>query len=256
MSDSRARIVALTALLVLPLAGVEQGAAQPAAGMSEPTAAVPEPAAAVATEVVPPVNVVWVEKDLAFTYMAFTSFYSCDGLRDKVRWVLKEIGARPGYKVLVRACFNATGPEHMPRVEIRAALPMEATPELLAEIAKGETKRELIARATGRSEITTEATAQVPARRRQIRFDPTATSRIQPGDCELMQHLRDHVFVPFGIRMVENELDCVPKQITLNNIRLTIEVLEPVPVPAEAPATAPGTAPAAVPEQTPETPPK
>lgn len=175
----------------------------------------------------PVVNAVWIEKDLAFTYMGFTTYYSCDGLRDKVRWLLKEIGARPGFEVRVRGCMNLTGPEWMPRVEIRAALPMAATPELLAELEKQAPKRELIARVTGQS--ATETTAQFATRWRRITFDPTATSRVEPGDCELMEQLRDAVFVPFGLRLVENRMSCVPKQIVLYGIRLTVEVLEPLP---------------------------
>ena len=179
----------------------------------------------------PVVNAIWVEKDLAFSYLAFTTFYSCGGLRDKVRWVLREIGARPGFKVRVRGCMNLTGPELMPRVEIRAALPMEATPELLAELEKQAPKRELIAKVTGKP--ATEATAQFATRWRQVRFDPTATSRIEPGDCELMEQLRDAVFVPFRLRLVEDSMSCPPKQVVLYGIRLSVEVLEPVPPPPE-----------------------
>jgi hypothetical protein len=115
----------------------------------------------------------------------------------------------------------------MPRVEIHAALPMAATPELLAELEKQASKRELVARVTGKS--ATEATAQFAARRREIRFDPTATSRIEPGDCELMEQLRDAVFVPFGLQLIENSMTCIPKQVVLHGIRLTVAVLEPVP---------------------------
>lgn len=191
----------------------------------------PAPASPAQVPAGPVVNAIWIEKDLAFSYMAFTTFYSCSGLRDKVRWVLREIGARPGFKVRVRGCVNLTGPELMPRVEIRAALPMEATPELLADLERQAPKRELIARVTGKS--ATEATAQFATRWRQIRFDPTATSRIEPGDCELMEQLRDAVFVPFGLRLVEDSMSCPPKQVVLYGIRLSVEVLEPVPPPPE-----------------------
>lgn len=177
----------------------------------------------------PVVEAIWVEKDLAFTYVAFTTYYSCAGLRDKLRWVLREIGARPGFEVRVRGCVQPSGPELLPRVEIRAALPMAATPELLAEIEHEASSRELIARVTGRS--AGEATARFPARWRRIRFDPAATSQIEPGDCELVEQLRDAVFVPFGLRLVENSMSCLPKAIPLHGIRLTIEVLEPVPQP-------------------------
>lgn len=208
-----APVAALAATILMAVAvAQEAGPAGPAEAASAPS-----------------VNAIWVEKDLAFTYLAFTTYYSCDGLRDKVRGVLREIGARPGFEVTVRGCTRPSGPEVMPRVEIHAALPMAATPDLLAALAKEASKRELVARVTGQS--ADEATAQFAARWREIRFDPTATSRIEPGDCELMEQLRDAVFLPFGLRLIEDRLTCVPKQLVLQGIRLTVAVLEPVPEP-------------------------
>ena len=61
-------------------------------------------------DVGPTVDAVWMEREILVTYMAFTSFYSCRGLRDKVTWVLEELGARPGFKVTTRGCVEVTGP--------------------------------------------------------------------------------------------------------------------------------------------------
>src|SRR5580698_10464283 len=36
----------------------------------------------------------WVQRKLDYTYMGFTTKYSCDGLRDNVRQVLLALGAR------------------------------------------------------------------------------------------------------------------------------------------------------------------
>jgi len=58
-------------------------------------------------EVPPAVDAVWMEREILVTYMAFTSFYSCRGLRDKVAWVLEELGARPGFTVTTRACVRS-----------------------------------------------------------------------------------------------------------------------------------------------------
>ena len=92
------------------------------------------------SEARPIVEAVWVEREIFVTYMAFTTYYSCDGLRDKVRWVLKELGARPDFKVTTRGCIRLSGPEVTPGVRIEAALPLEATPEVLAELASGASK--------------------------------------------------------------------------------------------------------------------
>lgn len=178
------------------------------------------------------VDAVWVEHEVTFTYMPLTSYYSCDGLRDKVRWILGELGARPGFKVVARGCVEVQGPEIMPGVRIHAAFPTPATPELLAQLASEASKRELAARATGKPDPVAEATAQFPARVKRVEFRSGRSSLddLQDGDCELMEQLlRRHVFDEFGVKVVEEQISCVPRQVTLGAVRMTVEVLEPVP---------------------------
>jgi hypothetical protein len=189
-------------------------------------------------EATPVVDAVWIEKDLTVHYMGFTSYYSCSGLREKVQWIVGQLGARPGFKVTTRGCVQLSGPEIMPSVRIVAALPVEATPEVLAQLAAGAAERELKARATGRSSGVDDAAARFQARPRRVEFRSDPQGRLQDGDCELMQNLRDQFLVPFGLRLVEDRLRCLPRQVSIGSIRLAVEVLEPV-APAAEPAPAP-----------------
>jgi hypothetical protein len=180
------------------------------------------------------VNAVWVEHELTFTYMPLTSYYSCDGLRDKVRWILEELGAKPDFKVKSRGCIELQGPEVFPGVKIVAAFPAPATPELLSQLASEASTRELAARATGKANPVAEATAQFPARVRRVEFKSGRSSLddLQDGDCELMEQLlRSHVFDELGVKVVEEQISCVPRQISIGAVRMTVEVLEPAPVP-------------------------
>lgn len=188
------------------------------------------PAAVVTPDDQVPVMAVWVEKKIQFTYVGYTSHYSCDGLKNKVSSILKEIGARPGYKVTARACFSPRqGAEWTPMLDIVAAMPQAATPEVLAALAKDESQRALAARAGGKPAPTAEAAAEFPARTRRVDFRDSPTGLLQPGDCELVEQLRNKVFVPLGAKIVVDRMSCVPH--TLNNgiIVLSIDVLEPVP---------------------------
>jgi hypothetical protein len=177
------------------------------------------------------VNAVWVERDVTFTYMPLTSYYSCDGLRDKVRWILKELGAKPGFKVVARGCIEVQGPEVFPGVRIVAAFPAPATPELLSQLASEASKRELAARATGKPDPVAEATAQFPARVKRVEFRSGGSSidDLQDGDCELMEQMRDRVFGQLGVKVVEDRIHCVPRQVSIGAVRMTVELLEPVP---------------------------
>jgi hypothetical protein len=173
-----------------------------------------------------PINAVWNEKEISFTYTSFTTYYSCDGLRDKVRRILKELGARPDLKVSTAGCVRMTGPELMPRVKIKGAFPVEATPERIAALEKEAPKKELIARVNkGRNEAY-EATQQFSARPKLFELHDSVRGPIEAGDCELMEQLRDQVFEPFGMRIVENDIRCVPKQANYGSIRLKVEVLQ------------------------------
>lgn len=184
----------------------------------------------------PAVNAVWVEQELNFHYAGFTSYYSCDGLEDKIEWLLRELGAREGFKVQARGCVRLSGPELMPGARIVVAMPFEATPELMAELAKDGSRRELAARVKGDASAVTEATAQFPARLRSIEFKSSRTSRgLQDGDCELMDQAVRQLFPKLGVRVVDGGTNCVPKQVSLGAVRMTVEVLEPVPE-AESPA--------------------
>ena len=176
----------------------------------------------------PAVDAGRMEREILVTYMAFTSFYSCRGLGDKVAWVLEELGARPGFKVTTRGCVEVTGPEVMPAVRIVAALPVEATSDVLAELASGTAKRELAARATGQAPAEAEATDRFRAMPRRVVFTSRPDGPLEDGDCELIEQLRDQVMVPLGAKIIENGVRCVPRQVSLGAVRLTVEVLQPV----------------------------
>lgn len=188
------------------------------------------PGAGGAADVAVPVMAVWVEKKLDFTYVGFTSHYSCDGLKSKVSSILEAIGARPGFKVTARGCMNPRhGAEWTPMLSMVVATPREATPEILAQVAKDASRRELASKAGGNTVPVDDATAEFPARTRRVEFRDSPWGMVEPGDCELVEQLQEKVFVPLGATIVESRMSCVPHRINNGIVNLTIEVLEPLP---------------------------
>lgn len=188
------------------------------------------------------VKAIWVTREASFTYFSTTSLYYCDGLREKVKWVMKQLGVTDASKIHVRSCFNSGangmtfGPildplsraERSPRVVIEAVVPQRVTPELLAELSEGQSVRELIARVRGETTVVDNAEAQFAASTRRVTFDDGARrGRIEPGDCELIEQMRDAVFVPLGFRVVEDNMNCAPNSVTPGSVNLQLEVLEP-----------------------------
>ena len=56
-------------------------------------------------------SAVWVPKELHFDYRGFTTQYSCDGLRERMRNVLLELGAHPDLQVRGYGCTQLVGPD-------------------------------------------------------------------------------------------------------------------------------------------------
>jgi len=89
------------ALLLAALAG--------AATFAAPVAKAAEPAA-------------WKDHDLVLDYFGFTTRYSCDGLRDRVRTVLLQLGARPDLSISTSGCLHpGGGVELFPSVQVHFA---------------------------------------------------------------------------------------------------------------------------------------
>jgi hypothetical protein len=153
----------------------------------------------------------WHKNEIEFTYMGFTTRYSCDGLRDKMRMLLKVAGARPDYKVTTRACTDLPGRvEQFPRVRM-----VFYTPVLPGAGAKdlGE---------------------PVLARWRTVTLTRDQPRDLELGDCELVEQFRDRVLPAFTTRNVAADIRCIPHQLSGTNFRLSYEVLEGLPDPNAA----------------------
>jgi hypothetical protein len=208
-----------------PAIGVAVAAVSFAIGAQAQDAGVGAPDAARA----PVVNAVWVEREFSFAYMGIGTYYSCGGLRNKIEYVLEQLGARPEPRVSV-SCLDGPGPERLPMARIRVAMPAEATPELLAQLEEERSRRELVGRVQNKGAAVDDATAQFAAERRTVEFDGRRGKRIEDGDCELLDQLLPQVLEPMGVRELPgSSLACVPKQSQFGAVNLKLESLHALP---------------------------
>jgi hypothetical protein len=183
------------------------------------------------------VNAVWAEREFSFTYMGMGTYYSCDGLRNKIQYLLEQVGARRKPKVIV-SCFDTGAVEHLPMARIRVAVPVEATPERLAELASDQSRRELVGRVQGNGAAVDTATAQFPAEWRVVAFDGRRGKRIEDSDCELLDQLMPQVLKPLGVRELPgSSLQCTPKQSQFGAVNLKLEALHAVKPPRDSKET-------------------
>ena len=224
------RPIARAARLVLAVAGVGL-VSVPAAWAQASAADSAQPG-----EVRPAtVNAVWAEREFSFTYMGIGTYYSCDGLRNKLEYLLEEVGAREEPKVTV-SCFDTGAIEQLPMARIRVAVPVEATPERLAELASDQSRRELVGRVQGKGAAVDAATAQFPAERRVVEFEGRRGKRIEDSDCELLDQFLEQVLKPLGVRELPgSSLHCTPKQAQFGAVRLKLESLHAVKPQQDAP---------------------
>jgi hypothetical protein len=154
----------------------------------------------------------WQKHEIEFTYMGFTTRYSCDGLRDKMRLLLKASGARPDFKVTTGGCAAPSGRvEPFPRLRMVFFTP-----------------------AVPRSDAT-DVGEPVLARWKAVSLMRKQPRDLELGDCELVEQFRDRVLPAFTIRGVASDIRCIPHQLSGTNFRLTYEVLEGMPEPDATP---------------------
>ncbi|HMN44484.1 MAG TPA: hypothetical protein PKE27_07930 [Povalibacter sp.] len=175
----------------------------------------------------PHVQAIWKTQELSFYFQSFTTFYACRSLEDRVRMLLIELGADKDVKVRATSCFG-NEIARLPHVRINVTAPIEATPEALAELEKTRSTRELAARVRG--ERMTESTEQFPAYWKPVSLS-RGSFRLEPGDCELVEQLKRSVLPKLSIRIVKDNMSCMPNQNSIGQPRLEVEALTVVPPP-------------------------
>lgn len=195
----------------------------------------------------------WREHDVSFTYSGFTSKYSCDGLADKVKVLLRTLGARPDFRVDTFGCPEPFGgPTEFPRVRLRFASLEPGAGPVAAAVAAGSAAPPVFGHVLGREApklpppgpaavggAAEQATGDpVPGAWQGIRFDRRHPRSLDPGDCELLEQFRDRVLPLFATRAQVDGLRCIPHQVTGTRLALAVEVFAPPPS-AEGPGVSP-----------------
>jgi hypothetical protein len=177
-----------------------------------------------------PVQAVRKEQVLSFNFQSFTTFYSCSSLESKVKRILEAVGAGPEIKLRTRGCLNPHEIASMPHVEIKLVSLVEATPEVLAELDKNRTRRELIARARGDMRLVAIEEEQLPAQWKDVSLSRPKLF-LDAGDCELVEQMRDKVFPKLAIKIVEDEIRCSRQRASLGQPKLVVQALFPATSP-------------------------
>lgn len=148
------------------------------------------------------VPAVWAPRQLHFVFQGFTAHYSCDGLQDKIRHVLTELGAQRGFEVSLAGCSAPFGrPDPFPGVNIRMNVLQPVDPK--------DTGAQSVAGHWRRVDL-------------HLDKDPVW----EAGDCELLEQIRQKILPLFSTRNVDFASNCVPHQVYLGT-HLSADLLVP-----------------------------
>jgi hypothetical protein len=130
-------------------------------------------------------------------------------------------------------------PEQSTHVRIRLMMPVEVTPEILDQMQKDKSRRELISRVTGNANTALNDPIVFPAQRQRVALDHRALD-LEPDECELLEQMSTTVFRKLNIRVVSRGPRCDRSEISHMPPQMTVEALMPVmpPTPQLTPAPA------------------
>jgi hypothetical protein len=155
---------------------------------------------------------VWKDQHLRLTYLGRTSRYSCDGLREKVRTLLIELGARRDLKVAAVSCAELgeqlQAGNFIPSVDVSFASP--ALPDPAARPRHAEDA------------------AAVEARFEPFVITNDAFRNMGMGDCELVQDFARQILPKLAVRDVTVDITCVPHEESGSRYLIRGWVLKPL----------------------------
>jgi hypothetical protein len=146
---------------------------------------------------------VWTPKEIQFTYMGFTTKYTCDGLKDTIHEMLVQLGARKDDLKVYEICSgDPNRPNPFPGVKIKMSVLKSPVP---AELPAG--------------------TQIVPAQWKTVKLPYRETGLNAAGQCELLEQFKRSILPLFTTRNVDLQASCVPHQLSPVGTRLTADVL-------------------------------
>jgi hypothetical protein len=196
--------------------------------------------------------------EVQFVYRTVVNFFACDELRRDVAVILRALGARDDVQVRVNNCelvlmpdqrsssdgwdrFHPERPadpfrnfdddqQQFSTVFVKAMFPVEATPEVMKEIDKDKSRRDLISRVTGDPAATLNDPIVYPAERKQITLSQ-GTIRLRPEHCELLEQMLPTLARQLDLKVIGKQLSCDRYGRSQFSPKVTVEVLWPTGAP-------------------------
>jgi len=167
------------------------------------------------------IEAIWKRQQISFQYRGHSTFYSCGGLRQKLRDILTGLGARDTIRLNGYACDDATGRAHF---DIILESPIAATDENVNALTTYSAEQHLVARVRGDILPSAADLERFPASWETVSFARNRTMRLDPGDCELVEQLLRSILPRLSVQIVDDSVRCSPFG-NMRPPRLTVRAL-------------------------------
>ncbi|MDY6948900.1 MAG: hypothetical protein SXG53_24665 [Pseudomonadota bacterium] len=179
-----------------------------------------------------PVQATWKTQEIRYSYVGFTTAYDCDAAEVKLKAILRALGAHEQTRVSAQGCtFSRPSRNFFITVTTASPVPLADAPK----VASNASRDELLKRLGVASRQLDET---FPAEWKTVELSRDRKLDLEPGDCELMQGLRDHVLPKLSLKIVADKVQCIPRQVSIQTPELTVSALVPAKTP-DAPADKP-----------------
>ncbi|HUO96338.1 MAG TPA: hypothetical protein VMT92_08900 [Steroidobacteraceae bacterium] len=148
----------------------------------------------------------WEKRQHDLNYFGVTSVFSCDGLREEIKMLLRAAGARADVDVRMSCSNPVEGPSRITDAH--------ATFYVLVPGAAGE--------------------EPVVGAWHKVEFRAGRPAWLSEGDCELVAQFAKDLLPLLTTRGVENRVNCVPHETVVGSLKLRFETLALVPKPRPA----------------------
>ena len=192
-----------------------------------------------------PITAVYKAQELSFQYRSSNRYYPCHELEHRVAVILVAVGARDDITVKARNCefmldndnnidpmtgrdsmdpfgredrfgtssrFGRTNDrrEQYASVRVQLMMPTKVTPQLLKEIEKDKSRRELVSRVTGNMAAAFNDPIIFEAKRQEVTLSQR-TIKLRAEDCELLDQMSNSVFRKLDVKVLRRSFSCGPR---------------------------------------------
>jgi hypothetical protein len=151
------------------------------------------------------IEAVWKPQRVNFVYRGYHALYTCASLQQKLRRILRTVGANGELTLRTYFCDDLSGTA---RFQIAMQSPVEATPENIRALTMHDSQDVLVARVRGEDLPTAEDVERFPAVWKTISLGRDRKLRLAPADCELVRALRRQILPRMSVQVVRDNVRC------------------------------------------------